>query len=213
MAHGTILLTGFEPFGGESINPSWRIAAALDGSTIDGWTVAARQLPTTFAGALPALDAALDALRPGIVLGLGQAGGRGSIDFERVAINVNDARIPDNDGAQPIDEPVVPGAPVAYFSTLPIKAMQARIARAGIPASVSQTAGTFVCNHTFFGLMHRLAGQARARGGFAHVPWLPQQGTPSLALDQLVEGVRLALEAAVVVGGGRDVRLAAGALH
>ena len=133
--------------------------------------------------------------------------------MERVAININDARIADNAGAMPVDTPVVAGAPDAYFSTLPIKAVLLALQRAGIPAEVSQTAGTFVCNHVFYGLMHVLAterGFKKSRGGFIHVPWLPEQGTPSMQLADITRGLRAALRAAlanqadVLVGAGAE---------
>lgn len=196
----TILLTGFEPFGGEAINPSWEIARALHGEVIAGAQVHAVQLPCVFGQALVALRAALRETSPGLVLALGQAGGRCDLSIERVAINVDDARIADNAGAQPVDLAVVPGGPAAYFSTLPIKAMVAGLRAAGLPASVSQTAGTFVCNHVFYGLQHQLAGSG-VRSGFMHIPYLPEQaarlpGQPSLPLATLVQGTRLALELA-----------------
>ncbi len=196
-----ILLTGFEPFGGETVNPSWRVAQALDGARIAGASVAALQLPCVFGQALAVLGDALALQRPNLVLALGQAGGRAEITPERVAINVDDARIADNAGARPIDQPVLPGAPAAYFSTLPIKAMVAAMRDAGLPAAVSQTAGTFVCNHVFFGLMHALRRRRSARGGFVHLPLLPEQaaaraGQPSLALEAMVHGTRIALATA-----------------
>ena len=192
-----ILLTGFEPFGGEEINPAWEVARALDGERLGGAQVHARQLPCVFGRSLAVLHEALHEVQPALVLALGQAGGRCDFSVERVAINVDDARIADNHGAQPIDQPIVPGGPAAYFSTLPIKAMVAGLRAAGLPASVSQTAGTFVCNHVFYGLQHQLAGSA-VRSGFMHVPYLPEQaahhpGQPSLPLSLLVDGTRLAL--------------------
>ena len=210
-----ILLTGFEPFGGESVNPSWQVAQALDGDEIAGARVMAVQLPCVFGRALPALDEALQRVRPDLVLCLGQAGGRCDFSLERVAINVDDARIADNAGAQPIDEPVVPGGPAGLFGTLPIKAMVAVLQAQGLPASVSQSAGTFVCNHVFYGLMHRLQAHPGVRGGFMHLPLLPEQaahapGQPSLPLAVLVEGVRLALAAAQ--HHGRDLKLPGGAI-
>jgi len=193
----TILLTGFEPFGGEGINPSWEVARGLEGESIGALHIAARCLPCVFGDALLALDRAIAEVRPRLVLALGQAGGRCELSIERVALNVDDARIPDNAGVQPIDQPVVVGGPAAYFSTLPIKAMVAGLRAAGLPASVSQSAGTFVCNHVFYGLQHRLAGSG-VRSGFLHIPYLPEQaachpGQPSLPLSLLQDGVRLAL--------------------
>lgn len=196
-----VLLTGFEPFGGESLNPSWEAAWRLDGVELAGARVHARQLPCEFGAALAALRRELDALRPTLAVAVGQAGGRAELSLERVAINIDDARIPDNAGRQPIDRPIVAGGPAAYFSTLPIKAQTAALRRAGIPAAVSQSAGTFVCNHVFYGLMHALAG-GPARGGFIHIPYLPEQaaahpGAPSMSLDTIIAGLTLALETAL----------------
>ena len=142
------------------------------------------------------------------MLALGLAGGRAELSVERVAINVDDARIADNAGAQPIDEAVVPGAPAAYFSTLPIKAMVHDMLQAGVPAAVSQTAGTFVCNHVFYGLMHALRRRRGVRGGFMHVPLLPEQaleqGLPGLDLDTQRRGVLTALHTALQVQADRQ---------
>lgn len=208
-----VLLTGFDPFGGELVNPSWEAVRALDGRVVDGHRLVAGQLPTCFDTSLPALDALLRQHRPALVLCIGQAGGRAAISLERVAINVQDARIPDNAGAQPVDMPVLAGGPAAYFSTLPVKAMLAGLRDQGLPAEVSQTAGTFVCNHVFYGLMHRLATDpalAAARGGFVHVPWLPAQGQPSLPVDALVRGLELAVACALRTR--TDLHLQAGAV-
>jgi pyroglutamyl-peptidase len=136
---------------------------------------------------------------------------RAAISLERVAINVQDARIADNAGAQPVDEPVVAQAPAAYFTTLPIKALRRALREAGIAAEVSQTAGTFVCNHVFYGLMHHLAqNRVGVRGGFIHVPWLPGQGEPSMPLAQVVQGLHLVIACALATPA--DIREGAGAL-
>jgi pyroglutamyl-peptidase len=210
-----ILVTGFEPFGGEEVNPSWRIAEALAGEVIGGHAIEVACLPCEFGAARAALAAALARSAPALVLLLGQAGGRTDFSLERIAINVDDARIADNAGCRPVDEPVVAGGPAAYFSTLPIKAIVAALRDAGLPASVSQTAGTFVCNHTFYGLMHTLAATPAVRGGFMHVPFLPEQaarrgGTPSLPLAMLIEGTRIVLRTALLTTA--DIRVAEGAL-
>ena len=215
----TLLVTGFEPFGGESVNPSWEIARALDGWTCEGQVVRSALLPCVFGDALHRLDEALDAHRPALVMCLGQAGGRAEISIERAALNVDDARIPDNLGRQPIDAAVVAGGPAAYFSTLPIKAIARALREAGIAAAVSNTAGTFVCNHVFYALMHRLAtapALAHARGGFVHVPYTPEQaggrpGVPSMALATQVDGIRHALRAAMRTRD--DVHESAGREH
>ncbi|WP_295537171.1 pyroglutamyl-peptidase I [uncultured Pseudacidovorax sp.] len=215
-----ILLTGFEPFDRDTVNPSWEVARALDGWQTDGATVQALQLPCVFGAALARLDQALDAgPAPVLVVGLGLAGGRAEITPERIAINVDDARIPDNAGRQPVDAPVAADGPAAYFSTLPIKAMVHALRAQGLPASVSNTAGTFVCNHLFYGLMHRLATRADlagTRGGFVHVPALPAQaarlpGMPCLPLETQVQALRVLLRTALAVR--QDIAEAGGALH
>ena len=210
----TLLITGFDPFDGAVLNPSWQAAQALDGRILAGHRVVAAQLPTVFGQALPRLDTLLSQHRPVMVVCLGLAQTRRAISLERIAINVDDARIPDNAGRQPVDQPVVPGGPAAYFSTLPIKAMLHALTQAGIPAEVSQTAGTFVCNHVFYGLMHRLATTRLtppARGGFIHVPPLADAGlSTGMPLATLVAGLDLALSTALRQGG--DMQLGAGAV-
>jgi pyroglutamyl-peptidase len=189
-------------------------AQALHGRMVAGHRLVAAQLPTVFDDAIAVLRDELLRHRPALVVATGQAGGRNAISLERVAINVNDARIPDNAGAQPVDTPVIDSGPAAYFTTLPIKAMRAAMLQAGIAAEVSQTAGTFVCNHVFYGLMHELATNPRCRGirgGFIHVPWLPGQGTPSMPLDKVVAGLKAAIECAIETKA--DIRTQAGALN
>ncbi len=194
-----LLLTGFEPFDGEDVNPSWLAAERVPDRVGDVDIVKAR-IPTSFARSLDVLRAAMAREAPDAVLCLGQAGGRSAMTPERVAVNVDDARIPDNDGAQPVDEPVVPGGPAAYFATLPVKAMVRAIREAGVPAELSNTAGTFVCNHLMYGLLHILAAERPAvLGGFMHVPYLPEQAAgkdaPSLPLDGIVRGLEAAIAA------------------
>lgn len=208
-----ILLTGFDAFGGDTLNPSWLAVQALHGRRISGHQVVAAQLPTVFEASLDELERLLRAHRPALVICVGQAGGRTALSLERVAINVNDARIADNAAAQPVDTPVVSGGPAAYFSTLPIKAMLQALQKEGLAAEVSQTAGTFVCNHVFYGLMHMLATQRgfkRTRGGFVHVPFLPGQGQPHMALDDVVRGLGVAAGAAITTQ--RDITQGAGAI-
>lgn len=213
MTDPCVLVTGFDPFGGQSINPSWQAVQALDGGMVHGHRIVGAQLPTVFGLAMQVLRDLLRQHRPTLVICTGQAGGRAAISFERVAINVDDARIADNAGAQPVDLPVVPGAPAAYFTTLPIKAMLQSLLAQGINAEVSQTAGTFVCNHVFFGLMHALATDPACRGtrgGLIHVPWLPSQGQPSMGLDEIVRGLHAGIECALTTRA--DIRAQAGAL-
>jgi pyroglutamyl-peptidase len=209
----TVLVTGFEPFGGEAVNPSWMAAQALHGREIAAHRVIGAQLPTAFSRCVEELRELLLKHRPRLVICAGQAGGRAALSLERVAINVNDARIADNAGAQPVDTPVVAQGPAAYFSTLPIKAMLVALTAEGVRAEVSQTAGTFVCNHVFYGLMHELTVRPElrgTRGGFVHVPWLPGQGQPSMQLAEIVEGLRLAIACALTTE--HDIRQEAGAL-
>lgn len=211
-----VLITGFEPFGGEAVNPSWEVVKQLDGAIIAGQPVVARQLPCVFGDALMALNTALDELQPRLILAIGQAGGRVDITVERVAINVDDARIPDNKGLQPIDVPIVADGPAAYFSTLPIKAIAAALRSKGIPASVSQTAGTFVCNHVMYGLLHSLHNSSGVKGGFIHIPYLPEQAAAHPgAASMAVETVRAALETAIAVALQQDgdVKIGGGATH
>jgi len=212
----TVLLTGFEPFNKAHINPAWEAVRALEGWRGEGFRVEVRQLPCVFDAAIDALCAMVDALAPGIVIAVGQAGGRPDISVERVAINVDDASILDNAGQQPIDRTIRADGPAAYFSTLPIKAMVAAMRERGLVAGVSQTAGTFVCNHVFYGLMHHTAGKP-VKAGFIHVPFLPEQALarpdnpPSMPLEDIVAGIRIAVETALNVE--RDVAHAGGATH
>lgn len=212
----TVLITGFEPFDGEAVNPSWEVVSRLDNAIIGGCRVVARQLPCVFGEALIELNAAIDSLSPTLVLSVGQAGGRMDISVERVAINVDDARIPDNRGNQPVDTPIVASGPAAWFSSLPIKAIVSALREAGIPASVSQTAGTFVCNHVMYGLLHKLSGIPEAKGGFIHIPYLPQQaaahpGAPSMAAETVRQGLELAIATALQVEN--DIQVTGGATH
>jgi pyroglutamyl-peptidase len=192
----TVLLTGFEPFNGALTNPSWEAVRALKGWIEDDFIVEILQLPCVFGFANRVLCGAVDEIKPDIVICVGQAGGRADLTVERVAINVDDAPILDNDGQQPVDAPIAPEGPAAYFATLPVKAIVGAMRERGLQASVSQTAGTFVCNHVFFGLMHHLQGRDTI-GGFIHVPYLPEQGAPSMALGEIIEGLRIAVEVAV----------------
>jgi pyroglutamyl-peptidase len=216
MTMKTVLLTGFEPFDGAAINPSWEAVRQLDGWSGEGFIVKARELPCVFGDAAEALRGYVDALRPDIVIAVGQAGGRPEISLERIAINVDDARIPDNAGRQPVDVPVVANGPAAWFTTLPIKAIVAAIRARGIKAGVSQTAGTFVCNHVFYALMHHLRGQA-VKAGFIHVPFLPEQAAawpepaPAMTLEDIVTALRVAVE--VALSTDADVVEAGGATH
>ncbi len=206
-----ILLTGFEPFGGESLNPSEEISRQLHDTVIARHLVVGGLLPCVFGAAIKELKHLISVHEPVLVVAVGLAGGRAEITPERVAINVDDARIVDNAGQKPVDRPVVRGGPAAYWSTLPIKAIVRALRKRGIPATVSQSAGTFVCNHVFYGLMHELRGQKQVRGGFIHVPFLPEQTTdkPSLPLEIMIQAIGIAIEVSIL--RQRDLRLAGGA--
>jgi pyroglutamyl-peptidase len=212
----SLLLTGFEPFGDDPDNPSWEAVRRLHGRVVAGHRVVAVRLPVAFGSSLRVLRGAIRETRPALVLCVGLAGGRAQLSLERIAINVDDARIPDNAGQQPVDAPIIEGGPAAYFSTLPLKAMLLALRESGIPAEVSQSAGTYVCNHVFYGLMHALRTRPAVRAGFVHIPYAPEQaarhpGAPSLATDTVVKGLRRALRTALRTRA--DARFAAGAEH
>lgn len=212
-----ILLTGFEPFGGETINPSQRIVEALDGMEIDGHRVVGRVMPVAFAPCERLIAEWIDELDPVLMIGLGQAGGRAELSLERIAVNLIDARICDNDGSQPVDVPVKAGVAAALFSSLPLKRILLSLRDAGIPAAISHTAGTYVCNQVFFlGALCFASLTGRGRAGFIHVPWLPEQaihhpGQPSMELATMIEGVRLAIMTSLVHAS--DLSFAAGTTH
>jgi len=189
----TMLVTGFEPFGAHETNASGQAALALNGQRLAGARLVGLQLPCRFDAASAALRSALDAHRPDWVLALGLAPARQGFSLERVAINLIDARIPDNAGAQPIDQPVRAGAAPALFATLPVKAMAAALRAAGRRAELSLSAGSYVCNHVFFTLMLALQERPGARGGFMHVG-------PELDATAVAEGALLALGAALRQG-------------
>jgi len=212
-----VLVTGIEPFDGDTVNPSWQVAQALAGERSGGAEIVVRELPCVLGEANQRLIAAIEELQPLAVICLGLAGGRAEISLERVAINLIDARIPDNAGKQPIDVPVVAGGPVGYFSTLPVKAAVQQLRRQGIPAAVSYTAGTYNCNHIFYGLRHYLQTHRPAvSAGFVHIPYSHElaaahPGKPSMALATMVEAVRTIVEVTLTVE--EDVRFGDGAVH
>ena len=190
-----LLITGFDPFGGESINPAWEAVSRLP-DQIGAWEVTKLQIPTVFGKASETVLAHAQALQPDAILCVGQAGGRKAVTPEMVGINLRHASIPDNEGSQPQDQPVAEGGPAAYFTTLPVREMVKRIQEAGIDASVSYSAGAFVCNDTLYALLHHFEGTA-VRAGFIHVPFLPQQareGVPSMELDTIVRALEAAVE-------------------
>lgn len=203
-----ILLTGFPPFGDEAQNPSFPAAErARDILRAEGHEVEAIELPCVFGESAEVLVGAIDRLQPDVVVSLGLAGGRTAVSLERVAINCDDARIPDNAGASRIDEPIVVGGPAAYFSSLPIKAALAALHDAGVPAEVSQTAGTYVCNHVFYALMHSIEHRGGVRGGFVHLP-RESETMPLELMGQAVAGI-----VRTTLTTDHDAHLSAGSLH
>lgn len=212
-----ILVTGFDPFGGEKINPALETIKRLP-DTILGAQIIKLEIPTVVGKSLAKIKEAVEKENPDVVLSIGQAGGRSEITVERIGINIDDCRIPDNEGNQPIDEPVVKGGPAAYFVTVPIKAIVENIKAHNIPASISNTAGTFICNHVCYGVAH-LAAQRTTTGkpmksGFIHIPFLPEQVigkpalTPSMSLETIISGITHALEA--IVKHGSDIKVSGG---
>ncbi len=195
----TILLTGFEPFGGETINPSWETAQAVEAPA--GVKLLRLRLPVVFSKAGGLIAAAIDEYKPDAVLSLGQAGGRTALCLERVAINLNDSSSPDNEGDIPDERPVVPGGPAAYFSTLPVKAMVKALSDQGLPAAVSNSAGAYVCNHVMYTSLHHIAThRLPSRAGFLHIPYLPEQVKDrldvfSLPMEEQIRALRICLEA------------------
>jgi pyroglutamyl-peptidase len=204
----TVLLTGFEAFGHTPINPAEQVARALDGYLVDDAKIVARVVPNVFFKAIDIVRTAIEELQPGIVLMLGEYGGRAVITVERIAHNLNDStryRLADNDGIALQDRPTVPGGPVAYYSTLPIRAMVKAIRTAGIPADISDTPGTFCCNHLMYGILHHIATtDLPARAGWIHLPYLPSTaaleenlGAPSMSAETSAAGVAAAIRAIV----------------
>lgn len=190
-----LLITGFDPFGGESINPAWEAVSRLP-DRIGAWEIHRLQIPTVFGKASEVLLAKAEALSPDAIISVGQAGGRKAVTPEMVAVNLRYGSIADNAGVSPQDEPVVSGGPAAYFATLPVRKMAQAMVDAGLPGSVSYSAGAFVCNDTMYAVLHRYHGTP-VRAGFIHVPFLPQQakeGVPSMALEEIVKALEICIE-------------------
>ena len=210
-----ILLTAFDPFGGASINPALE-AVKLVADRLAGVEIVKIEVPTVFGLSIRTVTEAMDREQPDAVLCIGQAGGRPDLTPERIAINIDDARIPDNQGNQILDVPVVSDGPAAYFSTLPVKAMVAAIREAGLPASLSNTAGTFVCNHLMYGVLHHAATHCpQVRAGFMHVPFVPSQVTerpaPSMAVTDIARGIEAAI--AAIAENAKDISAVEGTTH
>lgn len=211
-----ILLTGFDPFGGESVNPAFEAVKLLP-DEIQGHQIIKVEVPTVFHKSIRALKEALDREKPDVTICVGQAGGRFDMTIERVAINQDDARIPDNEGNQPIDEKIFEDGENAYFSKLPIKAVVAEIRKHKIPASISNSAGTYVCNHIMYGLLYYIhKAYPQMRGGFIHVPFIAEQVIDKPNMPYMgLEDIAKALEAAVIAAANtqEDIRAVGGKTH
>lgn len=186
-----LLITGFDPFDGATVNPSWEAVKLLP-EQIGNFELHKLQIPTVFGLAPQTVLEKAAEIQPDVIISVGQAGSRPAVTPERIGINIRDARITDNAGTSPKDEAIVPGGPDGLFSTLPVKAMIEAIREAGLPASISNTAGTFVCNDVLYSLLHHYAGTP-VRCGFIHVPWLPEQGEPSLPLESTAKALEIAI--------------------
>ena len=205
----TILVTGFDPFGGEPINPAIESVKRLP-DNIAGAEIIKLEIPTVRKKSLEKIEKAINEHNPDVILSIGQAGGRFDISIERVGINLDDFRIPDNEGNQIIDEPVFPDGENSYFVKLPVKAMVQNVQKNNIPASVSYTAGTFVCNHVLYGVLYLIEKKYKGKkSGFIHIPFLPQQvidkrNMPSMELNTIVKGLTAAIEA--IVKNNEDIK-------
>nr|WP_285816316.1 pyroglutamyl-peptidase I [Lactobacillus taiwanensis] len=213
-----ILVTGFDPFGGDKINPAIEAVKRLP-DEINGAEIVKLEIPTVFNKSAEVVKETIENENPDYVLNVGQAGGRFGLTPERVAININDGRIPDNEGYQPLGEPIYEDGETAYFTQLPIKAEAKAIRDAGLPASVSNTAGTYVCNHIMYQVQYMRDKEfPNIKAGFIHIPFLPEQvvnrpNTPSMALDDIVKGLTAALSAIVDRDGKGDIEAVEGANH
>ena len=195
-----VLMTGFEPFGGEEINPSWEAVQGLR-EIPDGLDLMRLRLPVSFREAPRMLREAVEAEHPAVVISVGQAGGREGISLERIAVNLRDARIPDNEAFQPVDEPLQAGGPAAYFSSLPLRDMEAALQQAGIAVHISNTAGLYVCNAVFYEAAGLQAAGIIKMAGFIHVPFLPEQGEkqgkPFMDLSRMIKALEVVLESII----------------
>lgn len=211
-----VLITGFEPFGGEIVNPALEAVMKIE-NKLDHIEVIKAKLPVVFHQSISVLEQLIQTHNPNVVICVGQAGGRTSITLERVGINVDDARMPDNDGKTPVDQKINPNGPDAYFSSLPIKAIVSAINESGIPASVSNSAGTYVCNHVLYGLSDFIASSSLdIKGGFIHVPFAPEQvvknpGQPSMSIENIMSALKTAIRISCMVT--IDIAVADGSTH
>ncbi|MCC2255063.1 pyroglutamyl-peptidase I [Ruminococcus sp. CLA-AA-H200] len=206
-----VLVTGFDPFDGESVNPAFEAVKLLPDKIADA-EIIKLEIPTVFTRSAEVVEKAIEEYQPDIVLSIGQAGGRSCVTVEKVAINLAEARIPDNDGEQPLDQALREDGDTAYFATVPVKAMVANMRKHGIPAHISYTAGTFVCNSVMYHVLYLLDKKfPGVHGGFIHVPYESSQvvdkpnGTPFMPVDQIAKALEYAIEAAVKGETGEEV--------
>lgn len=198
-----VLLTGFDPFGGEKINPAQEAVMRVS-ENINGAEVIKLIIPTVYEKSLSAIEKAIEENKPDVVISIGQAGGRFDITPERIAININDFRIKDNEGNQPVDEPIREDGEAAYFSSLPVKGMVKHLNENGIPSTLSNTAGTFVCNHVMYGVLYMIDKKyPNIKGGFIHIPYATSQvidkkNTPFMSLEEIIKGIELSIEACTI---------------
>ena len=212
-----ILVTGFDPFGGEKVNPAYEAVKLLP-DTIAGAEIVKLEIPTVFSKSGPAVEAGIQTHHPDVVLNIGQAGGRSCVTIEQVGINLAEARIPDNAGEQPVGQPLQPDGPTAYFATIPVKAMVKNVREHGIPCHISYTAGTYVCNCVMYHVLHMAATKyPEIRAGFIHVPFANEQvvgksnGTPSASLETIAKALEYAIEA--IAKGQEDAQEVMGTTH
>ena len=209
-----ILVTGFDPFDNETINPAYEAVKQLP-QMIGNFNIIKLEIPTVFHQSLKVLEEAIDKYKPRLVMCIGQAGGSDHIAIERIAINCDDARIPDNKGNQPIDETIIIGADTAYITELPIKSITENINKEGISAKVSNSAGTFVCNHLYFGLLHYICEKDDIKGGFIHVPYIPEQvlgkDLPSMKLEDITKAIEIAIMTSLESNG--DIKISGGTIY
>lgn len=212
-----ILVTGFDPFGGEKTNPAIEAVKRID-ENIEGAEIIKLEIPTVFNKSADVVEEKIKEVNPDVILSVGQAGGRYDITVERVAINEDDARIADNEGNQPIDTKIREDGEAAYFASIPIKAIVEEIKSEGIPASVSNSAGTFVCNHIMYQDLYLAEKYGNIKAGFIHVPFLPEQvldkkNTSSMSLEDIVKGLNAAIRAIVKYDDKKDLNITGGATH
>lgn len=212
-----ILITAFDPFGGEKINPALEVIKGLD-DNIESCQLIKLEIPTVFGKAEEVIERKIKEVRPDVILSLGQAGGRSDISVERVAINIDDAKISDNEGNMPIDEKIREDGDTAYFATIPIKAIVEEIRKEKLPASISNTAGTFLCNHVMYQDLYLAKKYGNMRAGFIHIPFLPDQvldkkDTASMNLDDMLRAIRAAIRAIIKYEDKQDLKIRGGACH